>query len=187
MKSTKNVSGRERRGKRGRIWVQTPKEGETRWEGTFINKNELGAGVSSHMQCSGDRVKNQNKVMTWNLEEQANLPSHETVEKETVSSLKKPILIFLIIQKLKNVRGGLYFYVHRNACWLAKVSREGAVFGMVLSSPGKLSLVQITPTSAQPEAAAACVERPRSVTSRTPCSSLSKAAAGLFFFSPSGF
>lgn len=53
---------------------------------------------------------------------------------------------------------------------------------MVLSSPGKLSLVQITPTSAQPEAAAACVERPRSVTSRTPCSSLSKAAAGLFFF-----
>ena len=47
--------------------------------------------------------------MTWNLEEQANLSFHETVEKETVSSLKKQILIFLIIQNLKNVRGVCIF------------------------------------------------------------------------------
>lgn len=44
-----------------------------------------------------------------------------------------------------------------------------------------VSLVQITPTSPQTEAAAACVERLRSIISRTPCISLSKAAAGLFF------
>lgn len=113
MKSTKNVSGRGRRGKCGHIWVQTPKEGETRWEGTFINKNELGACVSSHMQCSGQQVKNQNKVVTWNLEERANLSSHETAEEETVSHLKKQILILLIIQKLKNVRVSVFLCAHK--------------------------------------------------------------------------
>ena len=125
-------------------------------------------------------MKNQNKVMTQNLEERANLPSHETAEEETVSPLEKQILIFFVIQKLKNVNVSVFLCAHK--CLLISKSVSGRCclwYGS--SSPESVSLVQITPTSPQTEAAAACVERLRSIISRTPCISLSKAAAGLFF------
>ena len=90
---------------------------------TLINKNELEACALSHMQCSGDQVKNQNKVVTRDLEERANLPSHETAEEETVSPLEKQILIFLVIQKLKNVSVSVFLCAHK--CLLISKSVSG--------------------------------------------------------------
>ena len=68
-------------------------------------------------------MKNQNKVMTQNLEERANLPSHETAEEETVSPLEKQILIFLVIQKLKNVSVSVFLCAHK--CLLISKSVSG--------------------------------------------------------------
>lgn len=133
------------------------------------------------MQCSGDRVKNQNKVMTWNLEEQANLPSHETVERDCVLS-QKPILIFWLSKNLR-MWGGLYFHVHRNACWCSISGRCCLRYGSFLTWKAVLGSDH---PSLSTTGGCGLWERPRSVTSRTPCSSL-KLLLGFFFFSPSGF
>lgn len=89
--------------------------------GGDLKKQVRKASILSYMQRTGEQLKDQNKVRTWNPGESANLSSHKTVgEKESCALLSKQI--FLIIQKFKCV--GICIFVDK-----LKYRREVPSFG----------------------------------------------------------